>query len=48
MIYLLTYFLLDRMGADSSWFAIFWGIIVGEFIFAIIGGFISAYNERNK
>ena len=38
MIYFLTYFLLDHFDAPSIYFTVFWGVIVGEALFAILTG----------
>jgi len=45
MIYFLTYFLLDHLDAPSIYFTIFWGVIVGEALFAIATGFLQAMNK---
>ena len=45
MIYFLTYFLLDHFDASSTYFNIFWGVIVGEALFAILTGFLQAMNK---
>jgi hypothetical protein len=45
MIYFLTYFLLDHFDAPSMYFNIFWGVIVGEVLFAIVTGIIQAMNK---
>ena len=45
MIYFLTYFLLDHFDAPSIYFTIFWGVIVGEALFAILTGVLQAMNK---
>ena len=45
MIYFLTYFLLDHFDAPSIYFTVFWGIIVGEALFAILTGVLQAMNK---
>ena len=45
MIYFLTYFLLDHFDAPSIYFTVFWGVIVGEALFAILTGFLQAMNK---
>ena len=45
MIYFLTYFLLDHFDAPSIYFTVFWGVIVGEALFAILTGVLQAMNK---
>jgi hypothetical protein len=45
MIYLLTYFLLDYFEAPSIYFTLFWGIIVGEALMAVVSGFLQGIQK---
>jgi len=45
MIYLLTYFLLEHFDAPSLYFTLFWGVIVGEALLAVLNGFVQGLNK---
>ena len=46
MIYLIAYFLLDHFDAPSWYFTLFWGILVGEILFAIVAGIVKGMIEK--
>jgi hypothetical protein len=46
MIYLIAYFLLDHFDAPSWYFNLFWAIIVGEVLFAIVAGIVKGIIEK--
>ena len=48
MIYILTYFLLVKLEAETAYFIAFWIMAIAEALLAIFGGIAEAYNERNK
>jgi len=45
MIYFLTYFLLDHFEAPSIYFTLFWGVLVGEALFAVITGVLQGMQK---
>ena len=45
MIYLLTYFLFDYFEAPSIYFNLFWVVIIGEALMAVIGGMLEGMNK---
>jgi len=46
MIYLLTYFVLDHFDAPSIYFKIFWGVIIIEILFSIVGSIVKAISNN--
>jgi len=46
MIYLLTYFLLDHLEAPSIYFTLFWCVIAGEALMAVIGGMLEGMKNE--
>jgi hypothetical protein len=45
MIYLLTYFLLEYFEAPSIYFTLFWGVIIGEVLMAVINGMLEGIRK---
>jgi hypothetical protein len=46
MIYLLTYFLLNHFEAPVIYFTLFWVVIIGEALMAVIGGMLEGIRHE--